>query len=460
VEQGLAHNIKSAKRFVERVRDEVWDVLEDVISDHPVLLNRAPTLHRLGIQAFEAVLVEGSAIQLHPLVCSAFNADFDGDQMAVHVPLSERAQEEARTLMLSARNLLHPATGEPSIGASQDMVLGCYYLTMERPDLKGEGRVFSDLTEALLAYGAGVIALQARIKVRLGSDHLYLEPGKGQASDPRTLIETTVGRILFNDALPERLRFKNYPMKKENLKQVIGECFKHYGREATAELADKIKRLGFTYATRVGVSIAISDVIVPPEREEILRQADQRVAELEQDYSEGLITDQERYRQVAQIWNDASDAIQKHVQAVLDPYGTIYTIANSGATKAKFQQIRQLSGMRGLMADPSGRIMEIPVRGNFRDGLTVMEYFISSHGARKGLADTALRTAESGYLTRRLIDVAQDVTVLMDDCGTAEGIWITADDSAEMSEPFRNRLIGRILAAPVPGFERSAVGAE
>src|SRR5215831_8858966 len=301
VEQNFAHNIKSAKRFVERVKPEVWDVLEEVIKDHPVLLNRAPTLHRLGIQAFEAVLVEGSAIQLHPLVCSAFNADFDGDQMAVHVPLSDKAQDEARALMLSARNLLHPATGEPSIGASQDMVLGCYYLTMERPDLKGAGRVFTDPNEALLAYNAGVIALQARIKVRLGGDRLYLEPGKGQINDPRSLIETTVGRILFNDALPEQLRFKNYPMKKENLKQVIGECFKHYGREATAELADKIKRLGFTYATKVGVSIAISDVIVPPEREEILRQADQRVAELEQDYSEGLITDQERYRQVVQI---------------------------------------------------------------------------------------------------------------------------------------------------------------
>jgi DNA-directed RNA polymerase subunit beta' len=460
VEQGLAHNIKSAKRFVERVRPEVWDVLEDVIHNHPVLLNRAPTLHRLGIQAFEAVLVEGSAIQLHPLVCSAFNADFDGDQMAVHVPLSERAQEEARTLMLSARNLLHPAHGEPSIGASQDMVLGSYYLTMDRPELKGEGRVFADTTEALLAYNAGVIALQAKIKVRLGVERVFAEPGKQQQLGPRELVETTVGRIIFNDALPERLRFKNYSMKKENLKQVIGECFKFYGREQTAELADKIKRMGFNYATKAGASIAISDVIVPPEREQILADADQRVAQLEEDFRDGLITDNERYRETVKVWTDASEEIQKHVQKVLDPYGSIYTIANSGATKAKFQQIRQLSGMRGLMADPSGRIMEIPVRGNFRDGLTVMEYFISSHGARKGLADTALRTAESGYLTRRLIDVAQDVIVLMHDCGTKEGIWIREEDSKEMSEPFRNRLVGRTLAATVPGFEHVEVGSE
>jgi DNA-directed RNA polymerase subunit beta' len=460
VEHGLAHNIKSAKRFVERVRPEVWDVLEEVISNHPVLLNRAPTLHRLGIQAFEAVLVEGSAIQLHPLVCSAFNADFDGDQMAVHVPLSERAQEEARTLMLSSRNILHPAHGEPSIGASQEIVLGCYYLTMERPDLPGEGRVFTSTTEALLAFDAGVVALQAKIKVRVDSERLSVEAGKVATLDGSRRIDTTVGRIVFNDALPPKLRFKNYPMKKENLKQVIAECFKFYGRDATADLADQIKRMGFHYATKAGASIAISDVVVPPEREQILSQADVKVTQLEEDYRDGLITDQERYRQVVQVWNDASEEIQKRVQAVLDPYGSIYTIATSGATKAKFQQIRQLSGMRGLMADPRGRIMEIPVRGNFRDGLNVMEYFISSHGARKGLADTALRTAESGYLTRRLIDVSQDVIVLMEDCGTTDGIWITDEDSREMGEPFRNRVIGRLLAEPVPGFEHVAVNTE
>ncbi len=460
VEHQLAHNIKSAKRFVERVRPEVWDVLEEVIKDHPVLLNRAPTLHRLGIQAFEAVLIEGNAIQLHPLVCSSFNADFDGDQMAVHVPLSERAQDEARTLMLSAHNILTPATGEPTIGASQEMVLGAYYLTMDRAGLHGEGRVFTDTTEALLAYDARVIALHAKIKVRLTAGKLFKEPGVDEPLTPTQLVETTVGRIIFNDALPEGIRFKNYSMKKENLRQIVGECFKFYGRAATATLADDIKRLGFTYATQGGASIAISDVPVPIEREVILQAADAKITQLEDDFRDGLITDQERYRQAVKIWNDATDEIQKLVQKVLDPFGPIYTIANSGATKAKFQQIRQLSGMRGLMADPSGRIMEIPVRGNFRDGLNVMEYFISSHGARKGLADTALRTAESGYLTRRLIDVAQDVIVLTDDCGTTDGIWITETDSKEMNEPFRQRLTGRTLVAVVPGFEQYPVGTE
>jgi DNA-directed RNA polymerase subunit beta' len=460
VEQGLAHNIKSAKRFVERIRPEVWDVLEEVIHDHPVLLNRAPTLHRLGIQAFDAVLVEGSAIQLHPLVCSAFNADFDGDQMAVHVPLSERAQEEARTLMLSSRNILAPATGEPSIGASGDMVLGCYYLTMEEDrELKGQGRIFTDTNEALLAFHSGVVHLHARIKVRLDGERFYTEPGKSLPLDRRP-VETTVGRLIFNEALPERLRFKNYPMRRENLRQVIAECFKNYGRQATADLADEIKRLGFVYATKASASIAISDVIVPSDREQILAEADKDIAQLDEDYREGLITETERYQRSVQKWNEVTDVIQERVRQVLDPYGTIYTIAMSGATKAKFQQIRQLSGMRGLMADPSGRIMDLPVRGNFRDGLTVMEYFISSHGARKGLADTALRTAESGYLTRRLIDVAQDVIVLAEDCGTREGVWITADDSADMQEPFKSRLVGRVVQAPVPGFEEIEVGTE
>jgi DNA-directed RNA polymerase subunit beta' len=461
VEQNLAHNIKSAKRFVERVKPEVWDVLEEVIHDHPVLLNRAPTLHRLGIQAFEAVLVEGSAIQLHPLVCSAFNADFDGDQMAVHVPLSEKAQEEARKLMLSTRNILHPATGEPSIFATQDMVLGCYYLTMERDGLKGEGRRFADRNEALLAYHHGVIDLQARIKVRLPDGLMLFQTPSGTPLpvDGR-LVETTAGRIIFNEVLPERLQFKNYPMDKGNLKLVVAECFSEYGRQPSAELADEIKRLGFAYATKAGASIAISDVVVPPERQQILEETDSRVVELDEQYREGLITSNERYQRLVELWNSAQDRVTDAVKTVLDPYGAIYTIANSGATKAKFQQIRQLAGMRGLMADPSGRIIEVPVRGNFREGLTVLEYFISSHGARKGLADTALRTAESGYLTRRLIDVAQDVIVLEDDCGTTEGIWITEKDSQEMMEPMKNRLVGRILAAPVPGFEQVQVGDE
>src|SRR5258707_3256513 len=350
VEQNFAHNIKSAKRFVERVKPEVWDVLEEVIKDHPVLLNRAPTLHRLGIQAFDAVLVEGSAIQLHPLVCSAFNADFDGDQMAVHVPLSERAQEEARTLMLSARNILAPATGDPSIGASQDMVLGCFYLTMDRPDFTlrkqealglGEkllddtelmrrkvSRTFADSTEAMLAYNDGVIKLQEAIFVRLDTDKVYDEPGRLKALAPGQLVRTTVGRILFNEALPEGLRFKNYPMKKENLRQVIAECFKSYGRQATADLADAIKRLGFAYATKGGASIAISDVIVPDDREQILEEADKQIAQLEEDYRDGLITDTERYQRAVQKWNEVTDRIQDRVREALDRYGSIYTIAD------------------------------------------------------------------------------------------------------------------------------------
>ncbi len=463
VEQNFAHNIKSAKRFVERVKPEVWDVLEEVIKDHPVLLNRAPTLHRLGIQAFEAVLVEGSAIQLHPLVCSAFNADFDGDQMAVHVPLSEKAQDEARRLMLSTRNLLSPATGEPSIGASQDMVLGCYYLTQDRPGMRGEGRTFTDTTEALLAYQHGVIELQALIKVRLGDADVYdvPPPAKATAHANGKLVETTVGRVILNDALPERLRFKNYPMKKENLKQIIGECFKEYGRAKTAELADEIKRLGFSYATKAGTTIAISDVRVPAGKQEELARADAKIAELEEQFREGLITENERYQQTVDAWNEATENVTKMVEATLDPYGSIYTIAKSGATKAKFQQIRQLSGMRGLMASPSGKIIDIPIRGNFREGLSVLEYFISSHGARKGLADTALRTAESGYLTRRLIDVAQDVIVTEEDCGTTEGMLITEEDSKGMMLPdIRDRLKGRVLLDPIPGFDEIEVGEE
>src|SRR5579859_151583 len=463
VEQNFAHNIKSAKRFVERVKPEVWDVLEEVIKDHPVLLNRAPTLHRLGIQAFEAVLVEGSAIQLHPLVCSAFNADFDGDQMAVHVPLSDKAQDEARQFMMSNRNLLSPANGDPSIGASQDMVLGCFYLTQERPNKRGEGRVFTDVNEAMLAFHNHVVDLQTPIKVRLGEMDIYNTPppDKVTLQSRGKLVKTTVGRIIFNEALPERLRFKNYSMKKENLKQVIAECFKEYGRAKTAELADEIKRLGFYYATKAGTTIAISDVKVPEGKQGELDKADAVIAELEEQFRDGLITDNEKYQQTVDAWNVATENVTKMVEATLDPFGSIYTIAKSGATKAKFQQIRQLSGMRGLMASPSGRIIDVPIRGNFREGLTVLEYFISSHGARKGLADTALRTAESGYLTRRLIDVAQDVIVTEEDCGTTDGILITEQDCKEMMLPdIRSRLVGRVLAEAIPGFEHIEAGDE
>ncbi len=461
VEKHHAHNIKSAKRFVERMRPQVWDVLESVIQNHPVLLNRAPTLHRLSIQAFEVVLVEGSAIQLHPLVCSAFNADFDGDQMAVHVPLSENAQEEARTLMLSSRNILQPATGDPSIGPSQEMVLGCYYLTMAHPGALGEGRIFSSGNEAMLAYENKQITLQSKVKIYVTSedDEISVRELDDEGKEERivrvipphsgALVDTTVGRYIFNDALPEKLRFKNYAMKKEFLKMLIGECFRVYGRDTTAELGDIIKDVGFRYATRSGISISISDAQEPGDRATILAAAEDEITAVEEQYHDGLITEQERYKQKVALWTEATKKVEASVKKVLDPFGSIATISDSGATKAKLQQIRQLSGMRGLMADPSGRIIDVPIRGNFRQGLTVIEYFISSHGARKGLADTALRTAESGYLTRRLIDVAQDVIVNLEDCGTKEGIYITKADSDAMQTPMRNRLTGRILAADI-----------
>jgi DNA-directed RNA polymerase subunit beta' len=379
------------------------------------------------------------------------------------VPLSDKAQDEARQFMMSNRNLLSPADGKPSIGASQDMVLGCFYLTQDRPNKRGEGRVFTDASEALLAFQHGIIELQALIKVRLGDVDVYDEPppAKPVIHGNGKLVTTTVGRLIFNEALPERIRYRNYAMKKENLKQIIADCFKVYGRVKTTELADEIKRLGFAYATKAGATIAISDVKVPTGKQEELAKADAKISELEEQYREGLITDNEKYQQTVDIWNEVTDNVTKMVEATLDPFGSIYTIAKSGATKAKFQQIRQLSGMRGLMASPSGKIIAIPIRGNFREGLSVLEYFISSHGARKGLADTALRTAESGYLTRRLIDVAQDVIVTEEDCGTTEGVLITNSDSVAMGlDSLRDRITGRILAEAIPGFDHILPGDE
>jgi DNA-directed RNA polymerase subunit beta' len=467
VEEHYAINTKSARRIVHEGRPEVWDVLEEVIRDHPVLLNRSPTLHKLNLMSFLPTLIEGNAIQLHPLVCSVFNADFDGDTMAVHVPLSPAAREEARQLLLSTCNVLSPATGEPTYGASQDMVLGCYYLTRERPGAKGEGRLFSDTTEALLAYEHGVVDLQARIRVRLDDFEVFDQPPPAGAtarvaSSARAQIAaTTVGRVIFNEALPNWLRFKNYPMTKETLRQLLSECFREYGRATTAQLADEIKRLGFTYGTKAGVTIAISDIKVPAGKQEELARADGRIAELDEHFAEGLITESERYQQVVDIWNGATDTVARMVEASLDPYGSIYTIAKSGATKAKLQQIRQLSGMRGLMASPSGRIIDVPIRGNFREGLSVLEYFISSHGARKGLADTALRTAEAGHLTRRLVDVSQDAIVTEEDCGTSEGLLITEEGSRAMGlETMRPRLIGRVLAEAITGQGGLDVGME
>ncbi len=452
VEKGLAHNIKSAKRIVERVRPEVWDVLEEVIQDHPVLLNRAPTLHRLGIQAFEPVLIEGSAIQIHPLVCSAFNADFDGDQMAVHVPLSAAAKREAREQMLSVNNLLQPSNGEPIVAPTLDMVLGIYYLTSAKPGANGEGKAFSDFLDARLAYEMGIIDLQASIRLRIPTP----APLNGEEEPATELITTTIGRAIFNEAINAALRahgqeplpFYNEGVDRSGLKRVVATLIRRYGNRVTAHVLDEIKRLGFHYASRSGTTIAISDISIPAEKEQILREADEEVQRIERDYRRGLITDDERYNEVIEVWTRAKDRVTKAVSGILDPFGPVAMMAQSGA-KGNIQQISQMSGMRGLMADPSGRIIELPIRSSFRDGLTVLEYFLSTHGARKGLADTAIRTADSGYLTRRLIDVAQNVIVYEEDCGTEVGIWIT-----DLATPARRdvrlaQLPGRAAAADV-----------
>lgn len=427
VDQGYAHNIKSAKRMIERMRDEVWDVLEQVIKEHPVLLNRAPTLHRLGIQAFEPVLVEGRAIKVHPLVCTAYNADFDGDQMAVHVPLSAEAQAEARLLMLSSHNILSPAQGRPIAVPTQDMVIGCYYLTLEKKGAKGEGMVFANPDELALAYDHKVVSLHARVKVRIN--------GK--------LIDTTVGRVLFNAIIPEELGFWNETIDKKKLAEIVDEAYDRLGPSRTALLLDDLKNIGFRYATISGTTIAISDIEIPPQKATILAEAEKEVDKVDQQHRRGLITEEERYRRVCDIWTQAKDDITEAMLDNLDPFNPVYMMAISGARGNK-SQMSQLAGMRGLMADPSGRILEIPIKSNFREGLNVLEYFISTHGTRKGLADTALRTADSGYLTRRLVDVAQDVIVRAEDCGTTEGIEISAImDGQEVIESLAERLQGR-----------------
>jgi len=437
VDKGYAHNIKSAKRMVERVRPEVWDVLEEVIQEHPVLLNRAPTLHRLGIQAFEPVLVEGRAIQVHPLVCVAYNADFDGDQMAVHVPLSAEAQAEARLLMLSAHNILLPASGRPVATPTQDMVIGCYYLTNVKEGAKGEGRVFASADEVRMAYMEGTVSLHAKVRVRID----------GQ------LIETTPGRIFFNDVLPKELGFYNEVIDRKTLGRLVDTLYRRFGTTRTAEVLDEIKRIGFAYATKSGTTVGITDIAVPPEKKEILARAEEEVAKVEEQHRRGLLTNEERYQRVCDIWARASDEVTKAMWEGLDPFNPVYMMANSGA-RGNIHQLRQLAGMRGLVADPTGRTIEIPIKANFREGLTVLEYFISTHGTRKGLADTALRTADSGYLTRRLVDVAQDVIVREEDCGTTEGIIVgpikeISGGVEEIIEPLRDRITGRVAAKAV-----------
>ncbi len=433
VQQGLATNIKSAKRMVERAKPEIWAILEEVVKERPVLLNRAPTLHRLSIQAFEPVLIEGSAIQLHPLVCTAFNADFDGDQMAVHVPLSRAAVLEARKSMLSIHNMILPSNGEPAIAPSLDMVLGCYYLTSQRPGSKGEGKRFRSFEEAELAYQLGVVDLGAEIQVSANGD--------GQ------LISTTVGRIIFNRVVPEVLGFINETMDKSRLKKLFAQCIKVSGTESAALLADNVKQLGFRYATTSGTTISTNDIRVPQTKFQILQEAERVVSQIEDQYENGLITEDERYSRIVDQWTETTDKVTELVSDSLDRHGGVYMMATSGA-KGNISQIRQMAGMRGLMTDPSGKIIDFPIKSSFYEGLSVLEYFISTHGARKGLADTALRTSDAGYLTRRLVDIVQDVIVCEEDCGTTLGVWYTESKDGFLPS-LSERIVGRLAAARV-----------
>jgi DNA-directed RNA polymerase subunit beta' len=472
VERGLAHNIKSAKRKIERMHSEVWDVLEDVIKEHPVLLNRAPTLHRLGIQAFEPTLVEGRAIRLHPLVCTAYNADFDGDQMAVHVPLSAEAQAEARLLMLAAQNILNPKDGKPVVTPSQDMVLGNYYLTLERKGATGEGSTFYGPNEVLLAYQNGHAHLHTRIAIAAGS----LNNQTFSEEQSKMLLLTTVGKVIFNEILPETFPYINEPtdfnlqvetpskyfvptttdvrkhiaeeelvspLKKKILGNIIAEVFKRFHITETSRMLDRMKNLGFKYSTRAGITIGISDIVVLPDKGKVLEEAQDKVDKVLKQFRRGLITEEERYDRVISYWSAAKDVIQEKLMKSLDNLNPIFMMSDSGA-RGNASNFTQLAGMRGLMANPAGRIIELPIKSSFREGLTVLEYFISTHGARKGLADTALKTADSGYLTRRLVDVAQDVIVREDECGTDRGLLIGAlMDGTEVIEGFDERIVGR-----------------
>ncbi|MEW6569334.1 MAG: DNA-directed RNA polymerase subunit beta' [Chloroflexota bacterium] len=448
VAYNYAANVKGAKRIIERERPEVWEVLEEVIRDRPVLLNRAPTLHRLGIQAFEPILVEGKAIQLHPLVCAAFNADFDGDQMAVHLPLSQKAVQEARELMLSTKNLLKPADGEPIVGPSKDMVLGVYYLTMtvEGKEHRGDGRAFSNMDEVEMAYALGHVQIHARIK--LVTETWYDDQGNRLEAPEGRLLETTVGRVLFNRVLPKELRFVNRVLDKGAMQALVGEVYHLLGEEGTPAVVDAIKDIGFSYATRSGTTIAVSDITVPREKQEIIARTLEESEAIRLDFQRGLLTEQEMKERVIELWQQTTAEVAAAVRKAMDPAGNLSTMAISGATKGGFGPISQLAGMRGLMADPAGRIIPLPIRSNFRDGLNTLEYFISTHGARKGLADTALRTADAGYLTRRLVDVAQDVIINADDCGAEDGIAIRRSDDVA-GQDFATRLYGRVVARRV-----------
>ena len=465
--KGIAHNIKQAKKMVERLQTEVWDVLEDVIKEHPVMLNRAPTLHRLGIQAFEPILVEGKAIKLHPLVCTAFNADFDGDQMAVHVPLSVEAQAECRFMLLSPNNLLKPSDGGPVAVPSQDMVLGIYYLTQERPGVKGEGKFFKNINEAILAYENDAITLHSRIKVRVTKTNADGEEISG-------VVESTLGRLIFNEILPQDLGYVDrsipenallpevdFHVGKKQLKDILQHVINTHGTTTTAEVLDDIKAMGYKYSTRAAMTVSISEMTVPPIKKQLIAEAEQKVEKITQDYNRGRSTDEERHKSVIRVWQETDNKLKDALLAGLDKYNNIYMMADSGA-RGSNQQIKQLAGMRGLMADTSGNTIELPIKSNFREGLDVLEYFISAHGARKGLSDTALRTADSGYLTRRLVDVAQELVIRETDCSVGRqipGMYVSAfvndkatadsDAKADVLESLKERITGRVVAEDV-----------
>ena len=471
-ERQLVATIKQAKEMVEQQKPEVWDILEEVIKEHPVLLNRAPTLHRLGIQAFEPTLVEGKAIRIHPLVCTAFNADFDGDQMAVHIPLSPEAQIEASVLMMASNNILSPANGAPIAVPSQDIVLGCYYLTKAKGGAKGEGRAFGHVDDVQLALESGEVETLSPIRLRYTGELLDLAAARDDQDVLRAevqtvkskIISTTVGRVLFNDALPEGIPFVNGLLKKKGLQMLVQFCYLRHGLGRTVEMLDGLKNLGFTYATKSGLSIGIDDLIIPEEKKALVAKARDEVIRVESQYLEGAITNGERYNKVIAIWSETTEKISDEMfeemkdQDKNGRFNSVYIMADSGARGSK-QQIRQLAGMRGLMAKPSGEIIETPITSNFREGLTVHQYFISTHGARKGLADTALKTADSGYLTRRLVDVAQDVIISDLDCGALDGIEARAIvEGGEIIEPLRDRIIGRVtLEKLVDPFDGSTI---
>jgi DNA-directed RNA polymerase subunit beta' len=461
VHYGYASNVKGAKRSIEREKPEVWEVLAEVIKERPVLLNRAPTLHRLGIQAFEPTLVEGKAIHIHPLVCAAFNADFDGDQMAVHVPLSKRAVQEARELMLSSRNLLKPADGSPIVTPSKDMVLGIYYMTTIAGEdkQKGHGMVFSDFDEVEIAYNLKKVDIHARIKIMTET---YFDENNQRYTDGqkrRRLIETSPGRVMFNRIMPPEMRFYNTPLNKGDLQRLVSEVLNQVGSERTTDVVDRIKDIGFKFATRSGTTIAVSDLVVPKTKYEILDETTTKVSEVDRQFRRGLLTEEEQYSRTIELWTRAKDQVEDAVRDAMDPYGSVAMMALSGATKGGFGPITQLAGMRGLIADPSGRIITLPIRSNFREGLSALEYFISTHGARKGLADTALRTADAGYLTRRLVDVAQDIIVTGQDCGTNQGIWVFKSDNVG-NQTLGERILGRFPASPIADPQTGEIIAE